>query len=389
MLAVNAKPFWYATRGAGFVSLILLTLSVLLGITEFARWQSRRWPRFVISGLHKNVSLLAVIFLGVHIATAVADGFASIRWVDAVVPFASSYRPVWLGLGALSFDIMLALIATSLVRVRLGYRAWRAVHWLSYLCWPIALLHGVGTGSDVRIGWGTAINAFCLIAVIVAIWWRLAQPTTASKRRRVVAAMASVIVPVTVVGWAATGPYRAGWARRAGTPVALLGASQSQLVAGAAPNVGAGAPPANPSPATSVSSPPVPSVVAPFNAHYSGQITEHADASGTATVTLDGELSGGATGHLAVVLSGPALAGGGVQMQDSTVTVGPDEQPRQYVGQVVNLSGNELEATVADQAGRPMTLTVNLQLDTSTSKVTGVVQAQTAGTGVRTRNDSE
>ena len=71
------------------------------------------------------------------------------RLVDVVVPFVGAYRPFWLGLGALALDLLAALIVTSLLRARIGLRAWRAVHWVAYACWPVALVHGLGTGSDV------------------------------------------------------------------------------------------------------------------------------------------------------------------------------------------------------------------------------------------------
>ena len=123
-----------------------------------SRFSSPRWPRFVLDSLHRNVSLLAVAFLLVHILTAVLDSFAPISLTDAIVPFGGSYRPFWLGLGAVAFDLLLAVALTSIVRRRLGYGAWRATHWLAYACWPIALLHGLGTGSDVKSTWLLALN---------------------------------------------------------------------------------------------------------------------------------------------------------------------------------------------------------------------------------------
>ncbi|MBV8982982.1 MAG: ferric reductase-like transmembrane domain-containing protein, partial [Acidimicrobiia bacterium] len=124
--ATSTKALWYLTRGSGIVSLVLLTASVVLGVSTAARWASAKWPRFITEGLHKNISLLSIVFLAVHIATAVLDGYVHIRWIDAVVPFTSTYRPFWLGLGALAFDMLLAVIVTSLVRVRIGHRIWRA-----------------------------------------------------------------------------------------------------------------------------------------------------------------------------------------------------------------------------------------------------------------------
>src|SRR6202035_3909137 len=120
------------------------------------RWSTARWPRFVVDGLHRNISLLAMAFLVAHILTSVLDSFAPISLIDSVIPFTGAYRPFWLGLGAVAFDLLLAVTATSLLRQRMGFASWRAIHWLTYLSWPIALLHGIGTGSDVKGGvWRT------------------------------------------------------------------------------------------------------------------------------------------------------------------------------------------------------------------------------------------
>ena len=168
-MTVGPSAYWYVTRASGAVALILLTLSLIVGVAAIGRVKTDRWPRFAIDGIHRTGSLLALAFLIVHIATAVLDSFAPIRLVDAVIPFAGSYRPLWLGLGAVGFDLLLAVIITSLVRARLGYRSWRAVHWLAYLAWPVALVHGLGTGSDVRLGWMLAVNVLCTAIVLIAV----------------------------------------------------------------------------------------------------------------------------------------------------------------------------------------------------------------------------
>jgi DMSO/TMAO reductase YedYZ heme-binding membrane subunit len=156
---------WYAARGTGVVSVLLLTGTVLLGLLGPMRVSSAGWPRFVVGALHRNVALLAVSFVGVHVAASVVDTYAGIGWLDALVPFGSVYRPFWLGLGAVAFDLLLALVGTSLLRRRMGHRSWRAVHWLAYLCWPVALVHAWGTGTDAGGGWVLALTVACLIAV--------------------------------------------------------------------------------------------------------------------------------------------------------------------------------------------------------------------------------
>ena len=149
---------WYLTRSTGAVALLLLSVAVALGVADVRRFSTPSWPRFVVDALHRNVSLLALVFLVLHILTAVLDSFTSISLVAAFVPFAGSYRPFWLGLGAVAFDLLLAVILTSMLRGRVGPRAWRATHWLVYACWPVALLHTLGTGSDVKTTWLLALS---------------------------------------------------------------------------------------------------------------------------------------------------------------------------------------------------------------------------------------
>ena len=226
LAAANSKALWYATRATGMVSLVLLTLSVGLGIVEVIRYSSPRWPRFVIAALHKNASLLATAFLGVHILSAVADSFAPIRIVDVFVPFIGTYRPFWLGLGTVAFDLLLALIITSLLRERIGYPIWRAVHWAAYAAWPVALMHGLGTGSDTKVRWAVFVNVGCLVAVMAAVLVRVGWTKTVSGGRRAIAALATVAVAVGVYAWMVLEPMRPGWARRSGTPNSLLAASE-------------------------------------------------------------------------------------------------------------------------------------------------------------------
>ena len=137
-LDFHGPGLWYATRATGLVTLLLLTVSVLLGILTAGRFASGNWPRFLTQGLHRNISLLVLAFLALHVGTTVIDTYTSIPLTAAFVPFASAYKTVWLSLGAIALDLLLALVATSLVRKRLGHRSWRRVHWLAYACWPVA-----------------------------------------------------------------------------------------------------------------------------------------------------------------------------------------------------------------------------------------------------------
>jgi sulfoxide reductase heme-binding subunit YedZ len=170
---LHGPGLWYVTRATGLVSLVLLTLSVLLGLLVAGRLTSGRWPRFLTQGLHRNLSLLVVAFLALHIGGTVLDSYTSISLVAAFVPFASSYKAAWLSLGAVALDLLIALIVTSMVRGRLGYRAWRRLHWLAYACWPVAVAHGLGIGTDRSVAWVVALTLACVGCVGAAATWRV------------------------------------------------------------------------------------------------------------------------------------------------------------------------------------------------------------------------
>jgi sulfoxide reductase heme-binding subunit YedZ len=166
------NALWYAGRGAGIVSLILLTVVVTLGIATRSGRPAFGLPRFVVNALHANAALLAVSLLAVHVTSLLFDPYAQLRLVDLVLPFLGPYRPLWVGLGTVAFDLVIALVVTSLLRHRLGRRTWKAVHWLAYAAWPIAMLHGLFAGTDAASSWFRVVAVACGAAVGTAIAWR-------------------------------------------------------------------------------------------------------------------------------------------------------------------------------------------------------------------------
>jgi hypothetical protein len=368
----NAKALWYLTRGTGVVTLLLLTASVVLGILQVTRWSSVRWPRFVTAGLHKNVSLLVVAFLAVHIATAVIDPFAPIRWLDAVLPFAAAYRPLWLGFGALGCDLLIALVVTSMLRVRLGYLRWRAVHWLAYACWPVALIHGLGTGSDTRHPWALGIEAFSVVLVAGATWWRIGKSVTVPVRRRALAASGVAVAMLATGAWTFSGPLQPAWARRSGTPKRLLPSVRAATTAS-----GAGAA-AIPSTTTGAAA----AFTVPFDSRISGTVHETGrDASGQAIVVIDARLTGSVAGRVHVVLQGQAFADGGVTMARSRAYLGSIAVPAMFAGSVTQLSGSNVVARLTDAAGHRVELSLALTIDPGRAHVSGRATARRIGEG--------
>jgi methionine sulfoxide reductase heme-binding subunit len=177
-MGISSTALWYLSRATGVICLLLITAVILLGLLVSRQGKLPGLPKFGVVHLHRYLSLLAVAFIAVHILAAVADTYVNISLVSAIIPFVSVYQPLWLGLGAVSIDLMIAVVVTSLVRSRIGRRSWRAVHWLAYACWPIAIVHSLGAGPDVRTGPLLWLTIACIAAVLVAI----AARTTAALR---------------------------------------------------------------------------------------------------------------------------------------------------------------------------------------------------------------
>ncbi len=222
LAVVGGSTIWFLSRATGIVAFILLTVTVVLGVVTSLRWQSRDVPRFVIEYVHRNVTILVMVFIAIHVTTVVVDGFAPIGWLAAVIPFTSPYRPIWLSLGALGFDLLLAVAVTSWLRHRVGFKVWRFLHWSAYASWLAVLIHALGTGTDTHEGWALLVEGVCAASVIIAVWLRIGAEWEQHTRVRVVALVATILVPLTLAGWLLVGPLAPNWARRAGTPTSVL-----------------------------------------------------------------------------------------------------------------------------------------------------------------------
>ncbi len=174
----GSQALWFVSRGSGLVLLLLFSVVMVLGMATRMGSAPRRWPRFAVSELHRTLALFAVAFLGLHVATAILDPYVSIGWAATVLPFMSGYRTLAIGLGTLAVDIGGAVLLTSLARGRLGYRAWRAVHWLAYLAWPVAFVHSLTAGNDLGIWWVALLEWGSAALVATAIVARVLQAIT-------------------------------------------------------------------------------------------------------------------------------------------------------------------------------------------------------------------
>ena len=362
------SAYWYLTRGTGAVSLILLTLTVALGVANVRRARTEHVPRFVFDAVHRSASLLAVAFVVVHVVTSLLDGYAPIRVVDVVVPFVSPYRPLWLGLGAVAFDLLIAVAVTSVLRRRFGHRAWRTTHWLAYASWPVSLLHGFGTGTDTKASWMLFLTGGCVIIVIAAVLARATAGWPDHPAARLTAIAASAIVPVGLLVWLPSGPLAAGWPRRAGTPASLLASAGSTTSGGSRASGSSNSGTAAPTGATT------------FNAQLTGTVNQVQSHNGLAIVDISLTVSGQPLSALRIRIVGKPIAGGGVEMTSSRVTLGPASTPDLYRGRITALQGTDLKSVMSDASGTAITLAAQLKIDPGRGSATGAVSARPAKT---------
>jgi methionine sulfoxide reductase heme-binding subunit len=190
---VNSTSLWYATRASGIVALVLLTLTMVLGLVTTSRPRARNWPGFAQQEIHRRISIITVVFVAIHVITSILDTYVHIGWLAIVVPFTSSYSRFWVGLGTIALDLMVAVFVSSLLRAHLKPGTWRAIHWMAYASWPIALIHTFGMGTDSREHWVIALGALCVLAVGLSLAWRM---RATAKRQATLPTVNSHVVPL-------------------------------------------------------------------------------------------------------------------------------------------------------------------------------------------------
>ena len=177
MLAATSSAMteavWYTIRATGVVALILLTVTTVLGLLSASRARTPRWPAFAQVELHKRATMLALVFLGIHIVSSVVDTYVHVGLLSAFVPFMSSFKPLWTGLGTVAVDLLAAVAISSALRQRIAPQLWRGLHWLAYACWPLAMAHALGSGTDAGQLWMDAIAAACTVAIAASLTWRI------------------------------------------------------------------------------------------------------------------------------------------------------------------------------------------------------------------------
>ncbi len=342
---------WAVGRGAGAGAMLLLTLSMLLGLLSWSRLASARWPRFLTTGVHRNVSLLGLGFVVLHLVTMVLDRFAHVAWIDAVVPFRAGYEALWVGLGTIALDLLILVNATSLAQRRLGWRRWRAIHWAAYACWPLAALHAVGSGTDARATWLLGGLATCLALLVPATLARVARARAGGPALRVGLAAGTLVAAV--AGVLAVG--QTGIGRHAAASAARVAPAPAAAVAAAA------------------SAP-----AFPLALH--GRLTSEVARDGSARAMIDGTVGeGDAAGRLRTVITG-TLAGDG--LVPSRIEVAYADGAGAFAGTGDLVAADEITADL-QRGDERLRLVIHLGVDAGSGTVTGTVDEAAADGATR------
>jgi hypothetical protein len=169
---------WYIARGAGLSAVVLLTAATCIGALLGARLPAHPGARVVLQHVHRAVASTALIVLGVHITAILADSYAHVGVVGALVPGQSAYRALWVALGSIAVYLLVAVAATGFLRARMSRSprwtaAWRGIHGAAYAAWAMAMLHGLRSGTDSGVTWVRWIYVCCAAAVAGCVAVRL------------------------------------------------------------------------------------------------------------------------------------------------------------------------------------------------------------------------
>lgn len=179
------KALWDLSRATGLIATWIFASSIVLGITARSGRSVPGLGRLGVTQLHRTLALTGVGLIAIHVTTLLFDPYAQLKLFDLIIPFGGTYRPFYLGLGTVSVDILIVVVVVALLRHRVGPRVFSLTHGAVYALFPIAVIHGLGIGTDAGTLWSEAIVFTAVGIVAVAIIWRLTQGFAERGIRRV------------------------------------------------------------------------------------------------------------------------------------------------------------------------------------------------------------
>jgi methionine sulfoxide reductase heme-binding subunit len=197
---VTSNPaVWYAARASGVAAYVVLSLVVAVGLGLGGKAQSRRWPRFSVEDIHRFGGLLVGSLIGIHVLAIAADSFLPFSLTQLLVPFTSTYRPIWTGLGIAAAELLLALAITNHYRRRMPHRYWRLAHYLNFAVWTLASIHGLMSGTDRGSTWLGLLYGVSVATVAMLLLWRFGRLGLRSPRVATAGAVTVIALPLLII----------------------------------------------------------------------------------------------------------------------------------------------------------------------------------------------
>ena len=348
---------WDVARAGGFVAYLLLTLSVALGLALSLGWRTKRWNRFVTNETHRFVTLLALVFTGIHTLAVVVDPFIGFGPLEVLIPLLAHYRPLWIAFGIVSAYLILAIWLSEYARPHIGYAWWRRFHYLSFAGFILALVHGIGTGSDTRTIWGVLIYGG---SVVVIGGLLIARLFPASPKARHPLPAAFMVMGVTFGAlWAFRGPLQPGWNAIANNGNGSGGTVQQTVSNPSGPSTGSVAPTQPPS------------LAAPNSIPFQARLFQGSGG----TIVVDGQLmDGSGDGFQIQIVSTDGGSGGNL---GQIVIQRPDGATCD--GTVDSIGNTDLTASCTTTDGASWKITLTIQQG-ERSRIAGTFDVTQTGT---------
>lgn len=193
-VAQQDKLPWYGTRLFAFLAYLAVAGSIIYGLLLTTKLLDAIAHRPVTFALHKDLALVGLGLAGVHALLLTLDGTIPFSFADLLVPFAAPYRPLWVGFGQIAFYLSLVVVASFYVRGRIGQRAWRLLHYVTFLAFLTSTLHGLQAGSDSGTPWAWGIYVGATVAVVFLLVYRVALSVSTRRARTRTAAAARTLI---------------------------------------------------------------------------------------------------------------------------------------------------------------------------------------------------
>ena len=354
----NTKFLWYISRATGVIALVLLGIVLTLGILTASKSTPLGVGKFIGPDLHRRLSISTLVFLVAHIVSAILDPFVSVGLGATLIPFEAKYRPLWVGLGTVSFDLLLIIVATSVVRHKFNHGIWKKIHYLSWVVVSLVLFHALGTGSDTHIKLVEGIYVLFVLVLGGAGLYRAYSEYGLAKSQRVIAGASLVLLPIVLLGWTVNGPLKAGWAKSSAKGYSIFPTTTSAVAAGLT---------SGSSNSNQVAS--VPAIELPItNGSISGTMTQTQTSSGVVVLVLRGSVAN-SVDYVEVQLNG-VVQEGALSLESSTAFLGTKSSPNIYTGTVTQANGSSLALSLNGPKG---SVSANLNVSLSGSSFSGTI----------------